>query len=555
MVAKLTLVLLATLMLTGVARASDLDQVPISVDWRIQGPTGSDGGGFVKIRTADWVIRGSPTDSPGMGLELAAVRAVVRVYERTIAHLELDEYSHDAMLRDANLVQETWHDRATLDRLTFTSDWTFLLIGIRTMEWPNASKFVIDRPLYRIQVAGPDVAGRNPLEPFRYELPDARLPVDATVSLANITSVQQFWMFNGTFRIQDGNGTHHVSVSYEHESPLAQAETYRVRWAEVELHEASGVVFFNHLTNSSIEKNAFAIEIEGVGSGDLWVDVGAGRLASDSIEFETDGSLLRVAGNLDFKTSELDPHAGSYSLSIRGTANYMETSEGVWFDNRVTGLAMSTGLITILVMVGFFLRDLLARGLGAIVLAYTKLRKPQLLDHDRRQALFDLVKNDPGITFLQIHEKLKEHFGRAGGFGFGSLTYHLSQLERFGLIISKREGRFRRYFENGGRFGRDTQRIAVLQTPPIPRVVEIVLAEPGASQTRIHEYVAEEHAVTRQAVSYHLRRLIEHELLTVERAGKAKAYSPTEKLRELAVYAEEKTASLQELKSAAAASG
>jgi predicted transcriptional regulator len=285
------------------------------------------------------------------------------------------------------------------------------------------------------------------------------------------------------------------------------------------------------------------------------VTAGDQTVSVDGDVFEARGSMLYAEGDFAaaIKAGEGSGSPGIH-MDLYGDPDFIRMSDTFW--QAPAGAApAAVGLAALLAVAALVFRETLVRLAAPLGLLYTKLKKPQLLDHERRQALHDVIKQEPGVTFLQLHQRLKDLFARGGGYGFGSLTYHLSQLERFGLIVSKREGRFRRYFENGGRFGRDTVRIALLQTPPIPDLVAALLEDPGASQTHLHASLRGKHDVTRQTVGYHLKRLTEKDLVEVVRNGRSNAYHPTDKLRELGEYAVAKTASLKDLDSTPAAAG
>ncbi|HEX9816802.1 MAG TPA: hypothetical protein VGB18_07470, partial [Candidatus Thermoplasmatota archaeon] len=166
----------------------------------------------------------------------------------------------------------------------------------------------------------------------------------------------------------------------------------------------------------------------------------------------------------------------------------------------------------------------------------TKLRKDKLLTISARDMIYRVIQQAPGIHFLELQKQVGQAAETANPIGFGALAYHLSQMERFDLIVSKREGRFRRYFDVSAKMGADAARVALLQTNPVNLVARAVLDGPGLSQGDLHARVNPHHPMSRQALSYHLRRLATKELVVIETRGRFCHYRPTEKLERLSTF-------------------
>ena len=167
----------------------------------------------------------------------------------------------------------------------------------------------------------------------------------------------------------------------------------------------------------------------------------------------------------------------------------------------------------------------------------TRLHADAVLDHPLRNALYDTIRREPGIAFLQLFDRFRQDPLLARGLGFGSLGYHLDQLERFGLITTRKSGRHRRHYENGGGWNGHTTALAVLQAESVSMLCRIVAREPGLNQWMLWQRVATARACTRQSISYHLHRLERHGLVQVVRRGSAKNYLPTTLLERLMPYA------------------
>ena len=69
---------------------------------------------------------------------------------------------------------------------------------------------------------------------------------------------------------------------------------------------------------------------------------------------------------------------------------------------------------------------------------YTRLTKRKVLDHDTRERLLSAIRGSPGINL----STLKQEFS----LNWGSVIHHLRTLERHRLIVSRREGGWRRFY-------------------------------------------------------------------------------------------------------------
>jgi predicted transcriptional regulator len=166
----------------------------------------------------------------------------------------------------------------------------------------------------------------------------------------------------------------------------------------------------------------------------------------------------------------------------------------------------------------------------------TRLLLPDIVEHPVRSALLDLIRVEPGIPFLGLYDQMKAVPEFAPRIAFGSLSYHLQQLERFGLITTRKSGRHRRHYVNGGAWGGDTTSLSILQGEPAARLARAILARPGLQQSALWQVHAQARPCTRQSVGYHLARFERHQLAAVVRRGSSKRYFPTEKLSRLVAF-------------------
>lgn len=150
-----------------------------------------------------------------------------------------------------------------------------------------------------------------------------------------------------------------------------------------------------------------------------------------------------------------------------------------------------------------------------------RLETSELLEDETRQAIYETVKEDPGINLRALAEELD--------LAWGTLLHHLHKLEKAHMIVTKRYGKYRRCFLNGSTYSKDEKaRLAALSTPSTARVAEYVLENPGSTQSEIGEALG----VTPSTVLWHAKRLMDVELIETERDGRYVKYYPQLKQHE-----------------------
>lgn len=165
------------------------------------------------------------------------------------------------------------------------------------------------------------------------------------------------------------------------------------------------------------------------------------------------------------------------------------------------------------------------------------LTRNNLLAHPFRRALLDAIRDRPGSAFLDLFAQFKPDPTFGPALGFGNLAHHLHKMERAGMLTSRRSGRHRRYYQNGGPQGGETTALAVLQAQPARDVLDLLLAAPGSSQMALWLQRRALRPCSRQSVGYQLRRLELFELVISTRRAHCKAYFATElaaRLRKIA---------------------
>lgn len=86
----------------------------------------------------------------------------------------------------------------------------------------------------------------------------------------------------------------------------------------------------------------------------------------------------------------------------------------------------------------------------------------------------------------------------------GTSLYHLDYLESAGLIVSRRDGRYKRYFGSHSIGRREKEVLSLLRHEAPRRLTQALLDRGAATQRELCDAVG----VSRSTVSFHLNRLV-----------------------------------------------
>ena len=133
------------------------------------------------------------------------------------------------------------------------------------------------------------------------------------------------------------------------------------------------------------------------------------------------------------------------------------------------------------------------------------LKEVYKTDNELRGRILGMIEARPGIHYSWIKVQL--------GKGNGVCAYHLNKLERDGIITSKRDKSFKRYYpkeavmiENGKPY----------LTDPQQQIKEILEEHPGASQKEIG-YLLDE---SKAKINYHIKLMERKGIIRMERDRK-----------------------------------
>ena len=121
-------------------------------------------------------------------------------------------------------------------------------------------------------------------------------------------------------------------------------------------------------------------------------------------------------------------------------------------------------------------------------------------DHDclsvaSRRSIYECVVQHAGAHLRDV--------ARRSGMPLGTALYHLDRLEEAGLIVARRDGRYKRYFTAQGMGRREKEVVSLLRHDVPRRIVYTLLAGGPATQRALCEAIG----VSRSTLSFHVNRL------------------------------------------------
>ena len=156
------------------------------------------------------------------------------------------------------------------------------------------------------------------------------------------------------------------------------------------------------------------------------------------------------------------------------------------------------------------IRKWLARARGKEGL-YARVEGPQLLHHEARATILDVLKRDPGLSFQEV----QDHVGLAPG----TTKWHLDKLQRSRFLSSTRDGRHTRYYPTG-LDPKIVKAIVAIRDPSRLALVRMVLRNPGISQGDLTRSTG----LAQSTVSHHISRLIDDRILEKVKDGRTARY-------------------------------
>jgi len=137
----------------------------------------------------------------------------------------------------------------------------------------------------------------------------------------------------------------------------------------------------------------------------------------------------------------------------------------------------------------------------------------QLLELANRRRIYDFLKRVPGTHLRALQREL--------AMPIGTLEYHLYQMEREGLLVTREDGRFKAYFTQDNLDRRDRDFLYYLRQEMPRRIAIEVANEPGVR----FQVLAARLPISASTLSFHMKKLLASGILVEQPLGREKAYT------------------------------
>lgn len=155
------------------------------------------------------------------------------------------------------------------------------------------------------------------------------------------------------------------------------------------------------------------------------------------------------------------------------------------------------------------------RRFGWLALLYTRISKERLLDHERRDMLLQAIREHPGSAVADL--------AKVTDVPRNTAVYHLTRLEREGLVSSLREGRTRLYFAPGALKQRtNAEALAALRHDTSRAMAVEIGQQPGLDQHTL----CEKFGLAPSLAHWHADRLVQSGIVEKRREGRHVRYYP-----------------------------
>ena len=137
--------------------------------------------------------------------------------------------------------------------------------------------------------------------------------------------------------------------------------------------------------------------------------------------------------------------------------------------------------------------------------------RPVEIELDTRRRIYEFVVENPGSHLRAIKDELD--------MPMGQLEYHLHYLEQRGLLDSKEDRYYKRFYPSE-MSATDRRLLSAIRQEKPRQIVLLVLKEPGID----HKTLQKELGIGASSLSFYMKDLIDQEILETKREGRRSLY-------------------------------
>ncbi|MFA5862138.1 MAG: hypothetical protein WDA16_10635 [Candidatus Thermoplasmatota archaeon] len=174
--------------------------------------------------------------------------------------------------------------------------------------------------------------------------------------------------------------------------------------------------------------------------------------------------------------------------------------------------AAGAGAAALIAGVVYFWPRLKFVGTLFLIPLYTRIERTAVLEHEKRDEIYELIRSAPGIHAHEIGEKTH--------IGWGTTVYHLKLLENHSLVVSKKSGRYKRFFVNTGEYTKKKDIYGALRNDTAKAVADFIVNHPGCNQKEMCAALS----IQPSLASWHVEKLESVELVKRVKDGRMVRY-------------------------------
>jgi DNA-binding transcriptional ArsR family regulator len=228
------------------------------------------------------------------------------------------------------------------------------------------------------------------------------------------------------------------------------------------------------------------------------------------------GSSVKLDGPLSLRLDKVAGGRLTYTLSdglqLGALADTPEKDKPSPPAALAAAGAAGAGGAGLLIALAYFWPRLKFAWMVAFLPMYTRIERDAVLEHDKRDELYELIRGAPGIHAHEIGEKAH--------IGWGTTVYHLKLLENHGLIVSKKTGRYKRFFVNTGEYTKKKDLYGALRNETAKAVADHIVNHPGTTQKEMCAALS----IQPSLASWHVEKLESVELVKRVKDGRMVRY-------------------------------
>ncbi|WP_455393097.1 CARDB domain-containing protein [[Eubacterium] cellulosolvens] len=242
----------------------------------------------------------------------------------------------------------------------------------------------------------------------------------------------------------------------------------------------------------------------------IWVDP-----ENKIIELNEDNNIVIIPINVSQEPEPIQPPQSTPNRESSDVPSYL--------------YILTAGVIATLISLAFAIGTEFGRYkiFQVFIPLYYRVTGDKVLEHELRSKIYMHIRAHPGDHYRSIMAALN--------IKNGTLVHHLSRLEQEDLIKSERDGYFKRFYPVGMKIPKSevgmyypeaipTYNIGEHQVSEIQlRIIKTIRNHPGLTQKAIAQRINE----SRRVVNYHIKLLLQHDLIKVIKLGrKTQCYVP-----------------------------